>query len=126
MVLIRPVKSCGGLSLTLDSAYNDALEAARSFALVLRVVDRTDNTLTMLIEIDVDLVVNIYINTKKSKLNMALVWQRRRIFGVDREGGVLHMHPIEAPEAHITTERKIDIQVFLSTAMQYLEEKQIL
>jgi hypothetical protein len=112
--------------LKLDLAYNEALGAARAFALRLRLVDRTENTLTMLIEIDVDLAVHIYINTKKSKLNMALVWQRRRIFGIDREGGSLHVHPFDAPDTHQTTTQDLEIHEFVSVSMRYLEQVQIL
>jgi hypothetical protein len=112
--------------LTLDAAYNEALLAAQAFNLRLRVVDRTENTLTLLIEIDVDLAVHIYVNTKKIKLNMALVWQRRRIFGIDREGAVLHIHPFEDPDSHQATVQQFEINKFLSLSMQYLEQAQIL
>lgn len=112
--------------MTLDDAYNEALLAAQAFNLRLRVVDRTENTLTLLIEIDVDLAVHIYVNTKKSKLNMALAWQRRRIFGIDREGAILHIHPFEDPDSHLTTSQQFEINEFLSLSMQHLERAQIL
>lgn len=112
--------------MKLDTAYNEALHAAEAFKLRLRAVDRTENTLTLLIEIDVDLAVHIYINTKKAKLNMALVWQRRRIFGIDWEGGFLHVHPFDAPETHELTSQQYKIHEFLSLSMQYLEQSQIL
>ncbi len=112
--------------MKLDATYNEALLAAEAFKLRLRVVDRTKSTQTLLIEIDVDLAVHIYINTKKAKLNMALVWQRSRIFGIDREGGLLHVHPFDAPETHQQTSQQFEIHEFLSLSMQYLEQSQIL
>ena len=118
--------SFGAPNLTLDAAYSEALHAAQAFNLRLRVVDRTGNTLTLLVEIDVDLAVHIYINTKKSKLNMALVWQRRRIFGIDSEGALLHIHPFESPESHQPTNQQLEIKEFLSASMQYLERVQVL
>jgi hypothetical protein len=112
--------------LTLDAAYNEAQLAAQAFNLRLRIIDRTENTLTLMIEIDVDLAVHIYVNTKKTKLNMALVWQRRRIFGIDREGAVLHIHPFEDPDSHQATDQQFEINEFLSLSMQHLEQAQIL
>jgi len=53
-----------------------------------------------------EIFIQVYRNSRKDKLNLALILGESRIYGFDSEGGVLHLHPIEAPETHVTTGKR--------------------
>ena len=45
-----------------------------------------------------ELFLQIYGNTKKDKLNLDLVFKRKRLYGYDSEGGKYHYHPFDDPD----------------------------
>ena len=89
-------------------------------------VDSTDNIISLKLLIDNELFIQIYGNTKKEKLNMALVFKNRRLYGYDSEGGRYHCHPINAPDEHIFVDEKKSIEEFVQESMKFLEEREIL
>lgn len=67
-----------------------------------------------------------YGNDEKEKLNLALVFKKRRLYGYDSEGGKYHCHPFNNPEEHIFVKVKKSIQEFVHESMGFLEGKNIL
>ena len=51
-----------------------------------------------------------YANQLKDKLNLNLIFKNRRLCGYDSEGGRTHIHPIDAPESHIFTDKKVAVK----------------
>jgi len=86
----------------LDELLHEAQTIAESYAFIRTMadLDRTDNALRLRLIIDETMFIQVYANSKKRKLNFALVSLGQRIFGKDSEGGTWHKHPFEAPERH--------------------------
>lgn len=61
---------------------------------------RTDNALRFRLIIDETMFIQVYANSRKDKLNFALISLRQRIFGRDSEGGTWHKHPFSSPDSH--------------------------
>jgi hypothetical protein len=57
---------------------------------------------------------------------MNLVFKNRRLYGYDSEGGKTHIHPIENPEAHRFTTKKLELREFVIAALDFLEERELL
>jgi hypothetical protein len=89
-------------------------------------IDRTDNIISLALLIDNELFIQIYGNTEKEKLNLALVFKKRRLYGYDSEGGKYHCHPFDSPDEHIFVDEKKSIQEFTRESMMFLEERGIL
>ncbi len=109
---------------------NDLVENAKSIAdeynLKLLEIDRTDNIVNMKVFIDNELFIQIYGNTTKDKLNLALVFKRRRLYGYDSEGGKYHCHPFDDPDKHIFVDNKKPIREFVIESMEFLEKNDLL
>lgn len=60
------------------------------------------------------------------KLNLALVFKQRRLYGYDSEGGNYHCHPFDNPDGHIFIKDKKSIREFVEDSMRFLEEKDLL
>lgn len=109
---------------------NNLVENAKSIADEYNIefieIDRTDNIVNMKMFIDNELFIQIYGNTKKDKLNLALVFKRKRIYGYDSEGGKYHCHPFDDPDKHIFVNNKKSIREFVSESMEFLERNDLL
>jgi hypothetical protein len=55
-----------------------------------------------------------------------LIFKNRRLCGYDSEGGRTHIHPIDAPESHIFTDKKVGVKEFTVKALKLLEEREML
>ncbi|OHB47822.1 MAG: hypothetical protein A2099_04180 [Planctomycetes bacterium GWF2_39_10] len=53
-------------------------------------------------------------------INIALVVADERIYGIDKEGGTYHEHPIKNPIFHIPTEQ-IEIENFVIKSLEILK-----
>jgi len=73
---------------------------AYAFIRAIADLDRTDNALRLRLVIDETMFIQVYANSKKVKLNFALISLGQRIFGRDSEGGAWHKHPFASPESH--------------------------
>ncbi len=104
----------------------EASDVASKYNLQLVEIDRTDNIISLKLLIDNELFIQIYGNTGKDKLNLALVFKKRRLYGYDSEGGKYHCHPFDDPDGHIFIDEKKSIQVFVQESMRLLEERGIL
>jgi hypothetical protein len=86
----------------LHELRQEAEEAAEKtwFIQSLEETERTDITLSLRLMIRHDLFVQLFLGEKSGSLYMALIEGGRRLFGVDREKDMWHIHPYEAVEKH--------------------------
>ncbi len=109
---------------------NNLVENAKSIADEYNIefieIDRTDNIVNMKMFIDNELFIQIYGNTKKDKLNLALVFKRKRLYGYDSEGGKYHYHPFDDPDKHIFVNNRKSIREFVVESMGFLEKNHLL
>jgi len=110
----------------IDSVIKEASATAAQYGLELIEIDRTDNIISLKLVIDNDLFIQIYGNSPKNKLNLALVFKSKRLYGYDSEGGTPHLHPFDNPDDHLFVDKPISIQEFVSDSFRFLEESEIL
>jgi len=106
----------------IDSVIKEANSIADKYSLELIEIDRTDNTISLRLIIDNEVFIKIYGNTEKDKLNLTLVFRRKRIYGCDSESGKNHCHPFDDPDRHIFIKGRKSIQEFVEGSMKFLEE----
>lgn len=112
--------------MEINRVIEEANELADKYNLKLVEVDRTDNIVSLKLLIDNELFIQIYGNAEKEKLNLALIFKKRRLYGYDSEGGKYHCHPFNDPEEHIFVDDRKSIREFVQESLRFLEEKDIL
>lgn len=112
--------------MEISRILEEANKVADKYNLKLIEMDRTENIISLKLLIDNELFVQIYGNSDKDKLNLALVLKKRRLYGYDSEGGKYHYHPFNDPEEHIFIEHRKSIREFVQESMKFLEEKDLL
>ena len=87
----------------LDDLMQEVQVIIESYAFIrgMTDLDRTDNALRFRLSIDQTMFIQVYANSKKTKVNFALLSLGQRIYGRDSESGAWHRHPFEAPESHL-------------------------
>lgn len=96
-------------------------DVSERYGLKLLSIDFTDITLIARIGFSLTMFIQIYVNTKKDKLNMSLVVADERIYGIDKEGGFYHEHPFRNPSLHIET-GQISIEDFVIKSLAILRK----
>ena len=109
-----------------EEIIREAQSVASEFCLKLEIIDVTDNVVDMRLCIDAELFIQVYANQSKDKLNLNVIFKNRRLCGHDSEGGRTHIHPFDDPESHSFTDKKPDLRNFVTKALKYLEEREIL
>jgi hypothetical protein len=99
---------------------------SEKYGLKIDVLDATDVTLMMRIEIMPSIFIQVYRNWKKNKLNMALILGNNRIYGVDSEGGITHEHLIENAESHVPIHNQPNIEAFILQSLGFLQTREII
>ncbi|WP_297212263.1 MULTISPECIES: hypothetical protein [Thermodesulfovibrio] len=84
-------------------------------------LDFSDFSLIARIGLSLEIFIQIYINTRKQKTNLALVISDIRVYGIDKEGGFYHEHPFENPDLHLPAE-PMEIEDFIIKSLEYLEK----
>lgn len=69
-------------------------DVSERYGLKLLYIDFTDITLISRIGFSLEIFIQIYANSKKDKLNMSLIVTDERMYGIDKEGGFYHEHPL--------------------------------
>ncbi|MDO8140797.1 MAG: hypothetical protein Q6358_04805 [Candidatus Brocadiales bacterium] len=87
-------------------------------------LDFTDITLISRIGFSLEIFIQIYVNVRKDKVNMALVVADERIYGIDKEGGIYHEHPFENPSLRTPAER-IEIEEFVVKSLEILKNMKL-
>ena len=95
-------------------------DIANRYGLRILSLDFTEITLISRIGFSLEIFIQIYVNVRKDKVNMALVVADERIFGIDKEGGIYHEHPFENPSLHIPAEQ-IEIEDFIVKSLEILK-----
>jgi hypothetical protein len=121
-------RSLHATPLDLDKLLTELIRLLPRFSVLhsFAVMDRTDATLTAQIYIVRGLYVQLYANSEKNKLNLALVHRGQRLYGEDAEGGIRHIHPFEAPDRHKAVSGPPSLEAFLAKVQQYLEDEGLL
>ncbi len=101
-------------------------EVADKYNLNFIEIDRTENIISLKLLIDNDLFIQIYRNNEKDKLNLALVFKNRRLYGYDSEGGKYHCHPFDNPDSHIFIDMRKSLHEFVNESIIFLEENNLL
>jgi len=112
--------------MKISKIIKDVGDVADKYNLQFVEIDRTDNVISLKLLIDNDVFIQIYVNIQKDKLNLALVFKNRRLYGYDSEGGKYHCHPFDAPDEHIFVDDRKSIEEFIQESMKVLEEREIL
>ena len=112
--------------MKIDKIIKETSDVANKYNLQFVEIDRTDNIVSLMLLIDNELFIRIYGNAEKDKLNIALVFKKKRLYGYDSEGGKYHCHPFDNPDKHIFVDEKKLIQDFAQESMSFLEEQDIL
>jgi hypothetical protein len=110
----------------IDELVEETTDVADKYSLKLIEIDRTENIISLKLEIDSELFIKIYGNVEKDKLNLALVLKKKRLYGYDSVGGKSHWHSFDNPDGHVFVDEKKSIWEFVRESMRYLEEKEIL
>jgi hypothetical protein len=85
-------------------------------------LDVTDNTLLTRLRITGDVFIQFYINSSKYKMNYALIFNKSRIYGIDKEGGKYHEHPFGNADIHKPFAQNIDLEDFKIRSLKYIQE----
>ena len=96
-------------------------DISTKYGLEIFYLDFTEITLLSRFGLSLDVFIELYANLKKRKLNLALIVSNNRIYGIDKEGGFYHEHPISNPESHVRTEPK-DLDEFVEKCCDYLKQ----
>jgi len=110
---------------------DEAREAFRKtwFVQSLDVIERTDQTLSVRLNIKAGLFVQVFIGEISGSLYFALVEGKQRVFGIDRESGEWHMHPYGIAETHVPFEEGLEpkpLLKFLSRVEEILLDQDLL
>lgn len=112
--------------MEIDEIIQEVADIADEYGLGFVEIDRTDNIVSLKLNMDNQIFIQIYGNSLKNKINMALVFTNRRLFGYDSLGGRCHLHPFEAPDDHIFTEERKSIKEFVQESLKLCEENGLL
>ena len=104
------------------SLQKEILSLTKKYNLQISYIDITDNTLITRLTMTSDIFIQIYVNSKKKKINLALIASEVRIYGVDKEGGSYHKHPFECPENHLDC-NPVGIEEFIVKSIEILNKK---
>ena len=99
---------------------------ADKYGLKISSIDVTDVTVMTRLEVLPSIFIQVYRNSKKNKLNMALILGRNRIYGFDSEGGIAHEHPKEDSESHVLNRKEPEIEEFVLNCLNILKDKDLL
>ena len=86
----------------LSDLKSEALDALEKVWFVQSIgnVEETDITLSLRLHIRPQFFVQLFFGQRSGSLYMALIEGEQRIFGIDRETGIWHIHPYENVEKH--------------------------
>jgi len=87
---------------TIDQILLEAMDVSDTcwFVRSLVIADRTDRTITIHLQINDDLFIQIFLSLRSDRLSLALVSAAGRLYGCDYERGVWHYHPFGKTDIH--------------------------
>ena len=81
-----------------ETAFRVAVAAVRPSATVERVM-RTIIAIKLRVDLDENRFIDVFVNSRNHRVDLAVIESGRRVFGYDNLGG-WHRHPPEAPDRH--------------------------
>lgn len=117
--------------MNIDAFVNEVILAGERFWLIrdFKQVERTDATVTLHLDIENELIVQLFFSQRSGRISLALVGGTGRIYGRDREYGRWHLHSFGKPHEHIDTPEGMSAQPvtqFLSEVEKLLIEHDLL
>ena len=117
--------------MNIEDFIAEVHNASRKFFFIRRIelVDATNNTAKLRLEVGGDCFIQIYANLERTLINFVVVFNRRRIYGRDCNGGIWHRHSYEAPDEHDFSpegRKKVSIEEFLRETQESLERSELL
>ncbi len=112
--------------MKIDRIIEEARVVANKYGLHLVEVDRTENIVSIKLLIDSEFFIQIYENNGKNKLNLALVFKKKRLYGYDSEGSNCHFHPFDNPESHVFVDERKTVGEFVQESVEFLEKNGLL
>ncbi|MCL4262473.1 MAG: hypothetical protein KJ069_04630 [Anaerolineae bacterium] len=117
--------------MNVDAFVNEAILAGERFWFIrdFKQVERTDATVTLHLDIENELFVQLFFSQRSGRISLALVGSTGRIYGRDREYGRWHLHPFGKSHEHIDTPEGMSTQPinqFLSEVEKLLIEHNLL
>lgn len=93
-----------------ESLLAESQEAIEQFWFVqsIEITEQTDRALSLRLHIRVDLFVQAFVGDVSGSLYFALIEDRQRLFGIDRQYGEWHMHPYGASHKHAPLEQSLE------------------
>lgn len=105
----------------IESLIRTINDVSGRYGLKLLYIDFTDITLISRIGFSSEIFIQIYANTKKDKLNMSLIVNDERMYGIDKEGGFYHEHPFKNPLLHVEA-KPMEIENFVVESLGILKK----
>lgn len=112
--------------MKINEVLSETEKVADEYGLAVEIIDRTEQTMHIKLEIDKQLFVYIYANEIKQKVNIAFILEGRRLYGYDSEGGIYHCHPFDNPDNHMPVKDRKEIREFIIEAINWAEENELL
>ena len=105
----------------IDKLLHITKDITSRYGLDIFYLDFTDITLISRFGLSSDIFIQIYVNIKKQKVNLALIVSGNRLYGLDKEGAYYHEHPFKNPDFHIKA-KPAKIEDFVVKSIEYLKE----
>jgi hypothetical protein len=117
--------------MTIDELIIESLSARDRFWFIqtCQIIERTDFTVTLHLNIGAQLFVQIFFSQRSGRLSFALIGSSGRLYGRDREHGSWHRHPFQQPNQHEPTPEGMSPQPvtqFLAEVEKILVENNLL
>ncbi|MBI4838412.1 MAG: hypothetical protein HY806_04585 [Nitrospirae bacterium] len=102
----------------IDDVEKQVYEIASKFVFIEKAETllKTPHTIKIKLSVTPTCFIQIYKNIQKNVKNYAVVSGNQRLFGRDCDGGMWHMHLMEAPDSHDFSEngaREVSLEDFL-------------
>ena len=110
----------------MTGSVREIVNLAGKYGLKISSIDATDVTLIARLELLPGIFVQVYRNSRKNKLNLALIVGNTRIYGFDSEGGMTHEHPIQDPESHVRCGKGPETEQFILECLTLLKDRDLI
>lgn len=106
--------------MSIEDFLQEINKVSSKYGLDILSLDYTDVTVLCRVGFSFDVFIQVYLNSTKEKLNLALIIGKNRIYGVDKEGGIYHKHPVENSQLHLSLEKEVSLEEFIIESMNIL------
>ncbi|MBI5184130.1 MAG: hypothetical protein HZA01_00140 [Nitrospinae bacterium] len=111
------------MKTSVEEILEEAERVAIEYGLRLIEIERLENIISLKLVIDKELFIQIYGNSEKEKINLALVFSNKRLYGFDSEGGKYHCHSFDDPDSHVFLNERKSVKEFARESLMLLEKR---